>query len=215
MAFNVTTSLMNNWFTVYNLKYFNGELHRPIMKIKKAKSYYGKAFCGENIGENILVLSDYLERSEFEYKNTFIHEMIHFWQYKNFHTVDHKETFKKKANEINKDGWKIKRCSDTSGVKVNINNLKEKNVLIGNFKFNGMNCYCKINQNYLHTLGKQFKTHSLIRNFKLYSCKNNSLIDTLPSSRKKMTYYTKEISGKEVIETMKNAITLGTEIVNY
>lgn len=201
MKFNLTINTMYHWFNEYNEKYFDNELFMPDFKIKKTKSYLGKAFCLKNV----LIISTYLDRTEKEYQNTFIHEMIHFWQWQNYRMVDHKETFRRKAAEINKDGWQIKRCSDINGAKVQ--SVRKDDVILANFEFYGRNCFTKINPNCLTSVVSKFKNHPLVHNFKTYRCTNNTNIDKIPELRKATRYW----YDCNYAKSMAEAINHGTE----
>lgn len=202
MKFNLTTLTMNHWFDEYNEKYFDGELIRPIFQIKKTKSYLGKAFCIQNK----VILSTYLDRTEFEYQNTFIHEMIHLWQWMKYHHANHGYTFKKKAAEINEDGWKIQRCSATNGAQPTI--MKKNTIYVATFNHLNRNCFSKINDKYCYSAYKKFAKSKGVTNVKLYRCDNSVALDRYPSITKSTRYFYGENAEKVFGPAIKN----GTEI---
>ena len=51
---------------------------------------------------------------EIEWLNVLLHEMVHIWQFIMGYKGNHDKTFYKKANEINKYGWKIKTYYNTN-----------------------------------------------------------------------------------------------------
>ena len=173
----ITIDLMNDWWNEYNEKYFNNRLRKPNFIIKNSKSYLGKAFHFQNN----LILSNYYDRSEFEYKNTFIHEMIHFWEFQTFGKAGHGYNFKHKAAEINKDGWKIKRCSDVEN-KENIN-IKHDSVYVVNFNYKNMNCFAKIPNSTARKVYLGYANNKYINNVKCYKVANSKNLERFRATR--------------------------------
>lgn len=105
----LTTRTLNEWFNEYNNLYFEGKLPKPRFGVKRCKSYLGKCFPTKKT----IYMSTFYKRSERGYRETFIHELIHLWNwYQDFCYIGHGKPFKKKAEEINrKGGWNIARCS--------------------------------------------------------------------------------------------------------
>lgn len=196
----LTLDLMNAWWNEYNEKYFEGKLRKPHFIIKNSKSYLGKAFRYQNN----LIMSNYYDRSEFEYKNTFIHEMIHFWEYQTFGKAGHGYNFKMKAFEINKDGWKIKRCSDVEDK--NSINLKHDSVYVLEFKLNGQdNCFAKVANSTYRNVFNQYARHSRISEVKCYKVPNSIKLEKFPSVRGCTRYWSSQFAQ----ETFKSAIEKG------
>lgn len=106
----LTTTQLRTWFKEYNKKYFNNILNTPTFVISKTRRALGD-FNPLNGNPRIRV-SSYYQRDEKSYQQTLIHEMIHLWQWQT-KTADrqHGYDFKRKAKEINRDGWDIKRTS--------------------------------------------------------------------------------------------------------
>ena len=86
----------------------------PKFEFSNATSFLGQYCCTKDQ----IKMSTHYDLAERQLQNTFIHEMIHQWQWHTFYKVDHGETFKRKAFLINRDGWNIQRCSSINGVGV-------------------------------------------------------------------------------------------------
>lgn len=114
----ITINYLIDKFDEYNRLYFNNELYHPTFKINKSSKVLGSMqtvkFCGSKFFT--LTISKYYDRSEREYDETLIHEMIH--QYigqKNMtDSSSHGYIFKREMNRINKYGWNITIKTDTS-----------------------------------------------------------------------------------------------------
>ena len=107
--FELTKEICKEWHRHFNSVYFNGELSTPTFEIVTNTSrllgqYRGRA--------NRLRISIYYDRSEKEFQTTFLHEMIHQYQWEKYRNVNHGETFKSWCNYLRQYGWNIKRCSD-------------------------------------------------------------------------------------------------------
>ena len=202
MKFNLTTSVMYHWFNEFNDKYFDNELFMPTFQIKQTKTYLGKAFGSRNH----IIISNYLDRTEKEFQNTFIHEMIHLWQWKKYRDVNHGYTFKKKAAEINADGWHIKRCSATNGAKPSI--MKTDEVYIATFNYLNRNCYSKLNAKNYYSCYRRFQRSGGVTNVKLYRCNNSVDLDRYPSVVSSTRYW----YGEGVEKVFGPAVKNGTEI---
>lgn len=206
MKFNLTTFTMYHWFNEFNEKYFDNKLFMPNFKIKKSKSYFGKCFGRQNL----IIMSNYLDRTEKDFQNTFIHEMIHLWQWQILHEMNHGKSFKKKAAEINMDGWNIKRCSDNNGAQVI--NMKASTIYVLNFNYANRNCFSKTSFTNLYSAYNRFRKCKGVTNLKAYRCDNTPMLDRIPSITKSYRYWWGGNYEKEFI----NAINAGTELaLNY
>lgn len=202
MKCNFTILDMYNWFNEYNYLYFDNELIMPIFKIKKSKSYLGKYFGRKNL----IIMSTYLDRTEKEFKNTFIHEMIHCWQWQVLHEVNHGKSFKMKAKEINADGWNIQRCSATNGAKVV--DMKKSTIYVLNFNYKDRNCFSKTSYANLFTAYNRFRKCKGVSSLKAYRCDNSIALDRIPTITKSTRYW----FGGELEKEFIKAINCGTEI---
>jgi predicted SprT family Zn-dependent metalloprotease len=114
----LTTAELKIWFNEFNKEYFGNKLPMPTLKIKKCTSYLGKCFPSRKL----IIMSVFYNRSKHDFRETFLHEMIHLynWLYDSRY-IGHGLPFKRKAKEINhKGGWNIARCSAVP------NDVKEK-----------------------------------------------------------------------------------------
>ena len=115
--FTLTTAILKEWFYKFNDLYFDGELPMVSFKFSNATSFWGQ-YCWNN-GKPWIKMSIHKDRTERDFQNTFIHEMIHHWQRIHNYTDVHGGSFKMKAYQINRlGGWNIKRCSDGNGAEV-------------------------------------------------------------------------------------------------
>lgn len=110
-----TVEYLQEYFRIYNEKYFYSKLPMPRICVRRIGKRLGQ-YCppayynGEKPGIDINSAYDSDERF---FQNTLIHEMIHY--YLDFiHDDDirvHGRSFKREAARINKDGWNIQRCA--------------------------------------------------------------------------------------------------------
>lgn len=105
----------------FNKKYFDNSLPFVRFFINNSKTMYGYAYFlydeNNNIKPYSITMSNYFDESEYENKNTLLHEMIHIYEYITFpkrfawpkaKTYNaHGMFFEMKAALINKDGWHI------------------------------------------------------------------------------------------------------------
>lgn len=110
-----TIEYLSRYFDIYNVKYFNNILPRPLFELINTKYLLGQ-YCPSSIGAHKIRISKAYEGAEVFFQNTLIHEMIHY--YLNFigdedkgWARSHGPNFKREAARINKDGWTIQRCA--------------------------------------------------------------------------------------------------------
>ena len=114
----LTIKFIENSFDKYNVLYFNGLLKKPIFKITNSKRRLGS--LGTRYlpfkNEYTLSVSKYYDRTEKQYDNTIIHEMIHLYidQMGIVDNGSHGRVFKQHCARINQYGWNLSRCTDTS-----------------------------------------------------------------------------------------------------
>lgn len=109
--YKLTTIELRTWFKEYNKKYFNNVLNIPTLVISNTKSMLGD--FNPLGGHPRIRISTFYKRDEKGYRQTFLHEMIHLWQWQTKTTDrNHGRDFKRKASEINRDGWNIKRVTN-------------------------------------------------------------------------------------------------------
>ena len=123
----LTISYISEKFEKYNNLYFNGSLKTPKFKISNSKRALGTLcisrrlnFYGGYTKEHTISISKYYDRTEKQYDNTLIHEMIHLYISQNdiIDNGSHGRHFKAECARINKYGWDLSRTTDTSGWKL-------------------------------------------------------------------------------------------------
>lgn len=110
VKFTPTYNWCTNEFKRINKLIFHDKLEIPIFKLINVKSFFGE-FTGYHNKTNIIRLSIKYNRTEFEYINTLVHEMLHQWIFESG-TKDnssHGLYFKKYMKQINEIfGFKLK-----------------------------------------------------------------------------------------------------------
>jgi hypothetical protein len=123
----LTISYISEKFEKYNNLYFNGSLKTPKFKISNSKRALGTLsisrrlnFYGGYTKEHTISISKYYDRTEKQYDNTLIHEMIHLYISQNdiIDNGSHGRRFKAECARINKYGWELSRTTDISGWKL-------------------------------------------------------------------------------------------------
>lgn len=126
----ITKTYLENKFNKYNNEYFGGKLIMPTFRIintyRRLGQYRGRT--------NTISISTYFDRDEKGFDQTLIHEMIHEWQWQTYRHVDHGNTFKAKAREINRYGWDISRLTNIGDAPVKAENRKVVYVVYGKAK---------------------------------------------------------------------------------
>lgn len=122
----VTTEWMQDHFTRYNKRYFNGKLPVPRLLVSSTRTRLGTMTykCRYGAGRPLLYdftirLTNYYNLSEDEYADVLIHEMIHLYIAVNGikDTSIHGIHFRKMMAEINADGHNVtvmKHVSETA-----------------------------------------------------------------------------------------------------
>lgn len=126
--FNLTTTYLEQKFNEYNSAYFKGELEIPTFVICKSRRVNGQYSWKYNLKgeliESVIRISNYYKRSEFDFCNTLIHEMIHLYIRQNKikdTRPHHGRVFYSIADRINKEGgWDIQRCNSNKGIESNV-----------------------------------------------------------------------------------------------
>lgn len=107
-------------FSKFNKKIFNDKLETPQFKIFKSSKVNGRCSWRRNILSGAcdftISLSNYYNRTEKEFENTLIHEMIHLEFAQNGEFREHHgRKWQKRAYEIGKEfGYEIKRCNQAT-----------------------------------------------------------------------------------------------------
>ena len=118
---DITLDYIKSNFDKFNVKYFNGELITPKFRITRVKSYLGQLSWKHINGERtnyLISISVMFDRSDKDFCNTILHEMIHLYIRQN-NIKDtrphHGMVFYQIADRINQYGWNISRCGNTEG----------------------------------------------------------------------------------------------------
>ena len=132
----LTIEFIERNFNEFNEKFFSGKLKKPVFEINRTKSFFGLC-CWKNKttkkGKLVcrfdyrIKISEYFDRSETDYINTILHEMIHLY-IRQFdlapESEHHGRVFKSIAENINKHGYDVRYMQSGEGV-----GLTDKNVV--------------------------------------------------------------------------------------
>jgi hypothetical protein len=113
----ITTIWMQEWFSYFNNRYFDGKLPMPRLKVGHSRtqlgsfSYRKKRMLGRVKEFNqTITLSNFYDLSELECKSVLLHEMIHYVIYytRLKDTSAHGVVFRGMMERLNRDGWEIR-----------------------------------------------------------------------------------------------------------
>lgn len=208
MAFTITD--LEKWYDEFNARYFNNELKRCPIYINKTKRALGQFGRKRDWFEMrcFIKISNYFDRPMKDVQNTLIHEMIHQWQWVTFGVCDHGDTFKQKAQEINKQGWNIARCNSTEGcgvTKANANKIY--NVCI--FKDNGKFCKSVLASNKVDSFKTWIPTISGVSGV-YFGLSRDPRLARYTCSRTRLSWY--EISEEEYNALTKRLAPITTKV---
>lgn len=116
MRFQLTTQWMSDTFDKYNKAYWQGKLRKPEFSICRTKTILGQFRF--SYGQWLIRISDKFDRTEKEYTNTLLHEMIHLYIRQNKlkdTSRHHGRIFYEEADRINQYGWHISRTDSVAG----------------------------------------------------------------------------------------------------
>lgn len=144
----ITLSYLECAWEKYNKKYFKGELRKPMFSIDNRKNRLG---CFYNNIPRISI-SKYYDRSEKQFDETIIHEMIH--QYIRQNNIKdtrphHGAIFKSIAARINRDGWNIQTRCDLGNIGISSNKTKTYHVFCFPIRSCGKYMTIVVNANYV------------------------------------------------------------------
>lgn len=122
----LTIEFIKENFHKYNNKYFDGTLKEPTFKITNTRRRLGcckwkTIYYNQKV--YTIEISNYFQRSEKDYCQTLIHEMIHLYIRQNDiydNGKHHGPVFYRWADKINQDGWSISRTDSTEGCDCNM-----------------------------------------------------------------------------------------------
>lgn len=176
----LTISYIERKFDLYNKKYFDGSLRKPSFKISKSKTQLGYLqtkfipFKFYTLGVSV-----YYDRTEKQYDETIIHEMIHLYisQQGIKDNGAHGNRFKAECARINKDGWSLSRVTNISNWKISKEfKTKKFNVFCYETRHKGtffIFCVSDSNiskyENYLKNKGYDYKLYIGVTDEKFYN----------------------------------------------
>ena len=117
----ITIDEIKSVFDEYNKKAFNNELPLPMFELMETKSLLGQFRTRRIMGEKVYIIriSKYFDRAFEGYRNTIVHEMLHYYiRFKGIKdSSSHGYQWKKYAAQLNNKfpELKIQRCSDVQG----------------------------------------------------------------------------------------------------
>lgn len=120
----ITIQFIERNFDKFNSEYFNNELVKPAFEIMHTKSLLGQCKWDRRNGKRVnyrIRISDFFVRTEKDYQNTILHEMIHlFIRQKDIKDTraHHGKVFYEYADFINQYGWNIARTDSVSGCEI-------------------------------------------------------------------------------------------------
>lgn len=160
----LTIDYIKERFNKYNKLYFNGSLIEPSFKISKGKRVLGLMSWTQNfLGQKsyTISISKYYDRTEKQYDNTIIHEMIHLsiHQKKIRDNGSHGRYFKAECARINRDGWDLARTTDTRdwGISNEVaDKIKSKKYDVFVYKTNGKQYIIRVSSNRIDTYKNYF-----------------------------------------------------------
>ena len=197
----LTISYISEKFEKYNNLYFNGSLKTPKFKISNSKRALGTLsisrrlnFYGGYTKEHTISISKYYDRTEKQYDNTLIHEMIHLYISQNDikDNGSHGRRFKAECVRINKYGWDLSRTTDISGWKLSEEAQKRLDDKLSNATYEIIvyQMYDTDNTQFIFKVakGKALNYYNLLK----YKCKavkvkyfksNDNIFEYLPTCR--------------------------------
>lgn len=193
----LTINYIESAFNKYNVLYFNGVLKRPAFKITNSKRQLGcLAIKISPFGTKVhtLSISKYWDRTEKQYDNTIIHEMIHLYisQMNIYDNGSHGRVFKQHCARINKYGWNLSRTTDTKDWKLSEEAQKKEENRLSKVSYNIIVYKEPIGTQFVVRVsnGNQDRFYNHIKNTCKLECKffksNDSVFDSLPSCRNKI-----------------------------
>lgn len=108
---DITIDWIARNFNKFNRQYFNSELPTPRFIVVDTRQMLGQ--CGAKNWRALrpdfyIKMSNHFDRSEYQFQNTLIHEMIHlYFQSKRMWNVRHGREFQMMARSFDKYGWDI------------------------------------------------------------------------------------------------------------
>lgn len=195
----ISIELMKFWYKKYNQKYFNNTLPQldcVEFKISHSKHTFGKCTrygYPKNNNRFCITLSKYYNRTDNEIKTTFIHELIHLYEYDTFGYAEHKHNFLSKAKDIyNQSNGKYNITpKSTTTASINENYIKNQYVIVFKHKLNDCYGICLPNSTqYMNWVLLDFQINSNIEVINFGAINENDLMKPYRTCRSRLVYYT-------------------------
>lgn len=185
----ITKENLVEWFTKYNRMYFSGELKTPYFRITNSKRMNGYFSNITKHGPSIGI-SNYYNRTEKQFCNILIHEMIHqYIRQKGLKDTraHHGTVFYSIADRINEDGWDIKRTSSNAGLLPNNSEDKVYN-LVAFIDGHDRPFVMRYHPDYRWLLKRYFERHwRYYTNLSWFTSNDAAKFDTLPCCRRSVS----------------------------
>lgn len=171
--FNLTLQFISDSFDKFNAEYFDGRLNAPTFEITCTKSVLGQ--CTWKRNRNYLTsektpyvfrmcISDMFDRTEVDYQNTILHEMVHLRiRQSNINGTNkhHGRIFYSITDRINyQGGWHATRADSVAGCGLT-NKAYKKTFYLAAFKDGNRGKYFVfgVNRNYLDYYKRYFQSY--------------------------------------------------------
>jgi hypothetical protein len=193
----LTIQYIESAFNKYNVLYFNGLLRKPVFKITNSKNRLGTlAIKISPFGakSHTLSVSKYYDRTEKQYDNTIIHEMIHLYISQN-NIIDngsHGRRFKAECARINKYGWNLSRTTSTSDWKLSNEATEREEKRLANASYSIIIYKEDSGTQFIFRVakGNENKFYNYLKDRCKLECKlfesNDPIFDKLPSCRSRV-----------------------------
>lgn len=174
----VSVNILKEWFSIFNEKYFNGELPEPSLAVGNSRTRLGsmswktrKRLFSKSADNYTIRISNRFDMPEANFKSVLLHEMIHlFIVSKNIKDSSaHGNEFKRKMNSINADGWDI-----TISARMDSGTISERvpagrpRIILAAVTSNGQHILSVVSPRYVSTLDRVLTTSRDIRSHSWY-----------------------------------------------
>lgn len=193
----LTINYIESAFNKYNVLYFNGVLKRPSFRITNSKRRLGTLATKRSLygtKTHTLSVSNYWDRTEKQYDNTIIHEMIHLYisQMNIIDNGSHGRYFKAHCERINKYGWNLSRTTDTSDWKLSNKATEREEKRLANASYSIIIYKEDSGTQFIFRVakGNENKFYNYLKDRCKLECKlfesNDPIFDKLPSCRSRV-----------------------------
>lgn len=171
----VNTEHLKAWFTELNDMFFSGELPVPHLKTGNSRTVLGTMSCRITCHhllwhrtEYTIRISNYYDRSEDEFRNVLLHEMIHYYiaVKKLRDTSPHGRIFRSIMAQVNANGWHVS-VQERGRMTVAERNQKVKKVflILSLMTYDGQRMFAVVNRNYIGKIEYQLQHTPVIKSW--------------------------------------------------